>query len=120
MQIIEAGDGMCVGEIVVEEEHTNPKKTLHGGMISTLVDTVTTLALFTHQNCERVPSVSVDLHITFIKAAKIGEEIVIHACTTKAGGTLGFTNCLIKSKKNDDILAFGNHTKYLLRPRKVK
>ncbi|KAK5649998.1 hypothetical protein RI129_001027 [Pyrocoelia pectoralis] len=118
MKIIEAGDGKCIGEMVVEEQHTNKNKTLHGGMISTLIDTVTTLALFTHKNSELVLSVSVDLHITFIKGAKMGEEIVICASTTKAGRTLGFTNCLIKSKNTDEFLAVGNHTKFLLRKKK--
>ena len=54
--------GRCVCEIKVSEEHTNSVGTLHGGFTATLVDIVSTTALYTTPASAR--GSSVDLNIT--------------------------------------------------------
>jgi acyl-coenzyme A thioesterase 13 len=59
------------------------------------------------------PGVSVDLHVTFMKAAKENDEIIIDARTIKAGKTLAFLECEIRNKNCNSILVKGNHTKFI-------
>lgn len=59
---IEGGNGRCVCEMTVEEEHENLGGTLHGGLTATLVDAISTAALLTHERGH--PGVSVDLNVS--------------------------------------------------------
>ena len=52
------------------------------------------------------------MHITYMKPAKIGEEIFIEANSIRTGRTLAFLECEIKNKDNA-ILVKGAHTKYV-------
>lgn len=85
--------------------------TLHGGFSAHLVDTVTTLALMTHP--EGTPGVSVDMNLTYLKAAKVGEEILIEARILRRGRTLAFLECEIKNKDTGSLLVKGSHTKFV-------
>ena len=60
--LVSAGQGKCVAEMVVTEDHQNKGGTLHGGLTATLVDGISTLALMTHG--KGVPGVSVDIHVS--------------------------------------------------------
>uniref|UniRef100_A0A8D8TFX6 Acyl-coenzyme A thioesterase 13 n=1 Tax=Cacopsylla melanoneura TaxID=428564 RepID=A0A8D8TFX6_9HEMI len=119
VNVITAGDGKCVAEMKVGKEHTNTYGTLHGGMTATLVDYLSGCALLTHNNVLNDDSkishsgVSVDLHITYLRAAKLGEEIVIESNTRKCGKSLAFLDVLIKNKETGALLATGVHTKFI-------
>lgn len=100
----------------VEKEHLNRGGGLHGGLSSTLVDTITTCALMTHNDDKDdviKAGVSVDLHITFLKGAKENDEIIIDAKTIKCGKTLAFLECEIRNKKCNSVLVRGSHTKFV-------
>ncbi|BES91361.1 Thioesterase superfamily [Nesidiocoris tenuis] len=111
IDLVSAQDGKCVAEMTVSEEHTNTNGTLHGGLTSTIVDVISGIALVTHKNAS--VGVSVDLHITFLNAAPLGERIVIEAKTNKSGKTLAFLDVEIKKKSNGQLLATGSHTKFV-------
>ena len=49
----------------------------------------------------------------YLKAGKIGDEIVIEASTSKVGKTLAFLTVDIRNKATGDLIAQGTHTKYL-------
>ncbi|XP_073993889.1 acyl-coenzyme A thioesterase 13-like [Rhodnius prolixus] len=112
VKLISAGQGQCTAEMTVSEEHCNISGTLHGGLTCTLVDVLSGVALVTDKN---YPSkgVSVDLHVTFLSAAPVGEQIVIESRTNKVGRTLAFLEVNIKNKKTDKIVAKGSHTKFV-------
>ncbi|KAB0802356.1 hypothetical protein PPYR_04542 [Photinus pyralis] len=114
VNIVKIGNGACVAELKIEKEHTNPFDGLHGGMIASMVDTLTSYALLTHKAAEGVPSVSVDMHVSFLKGAKCGEEVVINAETIKCGKSMAFAECCITNKATGEVIAKGNHTKYLI------
>jgi len=63
----------------VEEEHTNKGGTLHGGLSATLVDTISTLALTLPDGQNFSYGVSVNMDLSYMKAAKLGEEVLIEA-----------------------------------------
>ncbi|XP_063155057.1 acyl-coenzyme A thioesterase 13 isoform X2 [Candoia aspera] len=111
MKVISASPGKVVCEMKVEEQHTNRGGTLHGGLTATLVDIVSTAALL---HTERgAPGVSVDMNISYMSSAKIGEEILITAEVLKQGKTLGFANVNLTNKATGRLIAQGRHTKYL-------
>lgn len=62
VKILSAGGGSCVAEMCVEEEHQNRGGTLHGGLSSSLVDVISTMALMTTE--KQVPGVSVNLSLS--------------------------------------------------------
>ena len=62
VRVISGGNGRCVCEMTVEEEHQNRGGTLHGGLTATLVDQISTTALLTNENTG--PGVSVELSVS--------------------------------------------------------
>jgi len=113
VKFISGGGGNCVAEMKIDQEHLNKRGGLHGGLSSTIVDTITTCALMTHDLENMKAGVSVDLHITFLKGAKENDEILIDAKTIKCGKTLAFLECEIRNKKCNSILVRGTHTKFV-------
>ncbi|KAJ8930127.1 hypothetical protein NQ314_017092 [Rhamnusium bicolor] len=111
--IISLEDGNCTAEMKVSKEHTNPLGGLHGGFSATLVDSISSFALVSHKN-GAIPSVSVDIHITYLKGAKLDDEITIDARTIKTGKSLAFLEVLIKNKSTGELLVKGNHTKFFM------
>ncbi|XP_023720534.1 acyl-coenzyme A thioesterase 13 isoform X2 [Cryptotermes secundus] len=111
VKIISAGDGNCHAELVVGPEHKNKIATLHGGMTATLVDTLSTMGLLTHK--VGVPGVTVDLHVSYMKAVADGETIVIDCSTLKAGRRLAFLSVEITKKQTGELVARGSHTKFI-------
>ncbi|XP_033010601.1 acyl-coenzyme A thioesterase 13 [Lacerta agilis] len=111
MSVISATPGKIVCEMKVEEEHTNRGGTLHGGLTATLIDDVSTFALLYTERA--APGVSVDMNITYMSAAKIGDEIQITAEILKQGRKLAFANVDLINKATGKLIAQGRHTKYL-------
>ncbi|XP_015363813.1 PREDICTED: acyl-coenzyme A thioesterase 13-like isoform X3 [Diuraphis noxia] len=119
VNIISAGNGQCVAEMVVEKEHTNRFGTLHGGFTASAVDVLSSMAVLTHprvvEDIDSVPNsgVSVDIHISYLNSAKIGDKIVINSETVKLGRNLAFLKVTLFRKDDKVILAQGSHTKFV-------
>ncbi|XP_056154814.1 acyl-coenzyme A thioesterase 13 [Lampris incognitus] len=111
MNIVSAIPGKMVCEMKVEEEHTNRGGTLHGGLTATLVDVVSTGAIMYSER--GLPGVSVDMNITYMNAAKIGEDVLITAQVLKQGRTLAFATVDLTNKATGKMIAQGRHTKHL-------
>ncbi|XP_042241895.1 acyl-coenzyme A thioesterase 13-like [Homarus americanus] len=111
VRVVSGGNGKCIAEMTVEKEHTNRGGTLHGGLTATLVDIVSTMALMTTK--QAVPGVSVDINVSYLSAAKTGDEILINAEALKVGRTLAFLNVDITNKDSGAPVARGSHTKYI-------
>ncbi|KAK3532409.1 hypothetical protein QTP86_016681 [Hemibagrus guttatus] len=111
VELVSASPGKVVCEMKVEEEHTNRGGTLHGGLTATLVDVISTTALlYTERGA---PGVSVDMNITYMNAAKVGEDILITAQVLKQGRSLAFATVDLTNKANGKLIAQGRHTKHL-------
>jgi len=112
VELISAANGKCKAEFKVDEEHLNYAGTLHGGCTSTLVDCISTYALMSYKD-KGLPGVSVDLHVTFLKAAFPGDIISIDARTIKAGRSMAFLEVELTKKDDGAIIARGVHTKFI-------
>jgi len=81
-KVVSASPGQCIVSLVVREEHMNRAGTMHGGFSAHLVDSISTLALLTVGDDPR-PGVSVDMNMTYMKPAALGEEIFVEAKTLR-------------------------------------
>ncbi|CAK5068731.1 unnamed protein product [Meloidogyne enterolobii] len=108
-RVVEVEEGRVKVEMEVEEKHTNPFGTLHGGMTATLVDIVTTTALMATPQGKA--GVTVDLTVSYLAPARIGETILIDAWVTKLGRTLSYTSADVYRKVDNTKIATALHTK---------
>ncbi|VEN58417.1 unnamed protein product [Callosobruchus maculatus] len=109
-------DGQCVADLKVAEEHTNPMGGLHGGCSTILVDNISTFAFMSHEK-GGIATVSLDIHMTFMKGAVVGDTIEVDARTKRIGKSLAFLEADIRNKDTGDLLVRGTHTKYILAKR---
>ncbi|EGG20768.1 thioesterase superfamily protein [Cavenderia fasciculata] len=100
--------------MVVEQELSNIMSSLHGGVIATLVDIISSMAIMMFSG-KGTPSVSVDLVINYANAATVGQTLYIESCAYKIGRNLAFTDTIIKGDKG--IIAKGSHNKFILEPK---
>mmetsp|Transcript_55964 Transcript_55964/g.128029 ORF Transcript_55964/g.128029 Transcript_55964/m.128029 type:complete len:102 (+) Transcript_55964:292-597(+) len=97
-------------ELLVEPKMQNPFWKMHGGALCTLVDLAGTAAIMSLSPTQ--PGVSVDLNVSFLSAADIGETLIITSKVEKLGQKLGFTDVRISEKLSGRLVAVGRHTKY--------
>ncbi|CAD6195279.1 unnamed protein product [Caenorhabditis auriculariae] len=102
-------EGRLKVELEVREEMTNPFGTLHGGCTATLIDVFTTGALLCTER--GAPGVSVDLHVSYMAAAKAGEILVLDSVVAKQGKSMAFTKADVYRKSDNVLVATGLHTK---------
>uniref|UniRef100_A0A7S4NE57 Thioesterase domain-containing protein n=1 Tax=Odontella aurita TaxID=265563 RepID=A0A7S4NE57_9STRA len=105
-------------EIDVLESVTNSAGNLHGGAAATIADVVTTAALLA---ADPRPSVSSDLHCTFVSSAPVGSVIVAEASVDHVGRSLLFSSCRIYTGDGEgrSLVATALHTKKVVGERFV-
>lgn len=112
VQLLSAADGKCKAQFTVAEEHLNSIGSMHGGFTSSIIDIVSSYALTTYNN--KPHAVSVDLHVTFLKAARLGEVLTVNAETIRADKTMAFLAVEITKNDGKDVVARGQHIKFIL------
>ncbi|TKR66739.1 hypothetical protein L596_022986 [Steinernema carpocapsae] len=105
---ISASKTSIVVEMTVEEEHVNGKGTLHGGQTASLVDIVTARAV--GMSIRDRGMVSVELAVSYLLPAKLGETILIEGIVLKCGRNIAFTECEFRRKTDRALVAKGKHT----------
>ncbi|KAI9298156.1 Thioesterase/thiol ester dehydrase-isomerase [Neoconidiobolus thromboides FSU 785] len=113
-ETIEADKGRIVQEFIVEKRHLNGDLSIHGGFLAYLVDVCGTYAILTLPK-DNV-GVSVDINISYLAGAKVGEKIRVESRVDKIGRSLAFTSVELSKVNKDNkkvIVALGRHTKFL-------
>ncbi|KAL8610588.1 hypothetical protein ACOMHN_006307 [Nucella lapillus] len=110
-KIIDGGEGRVKCEIPVSDNLLNGVGTLHGGAIATIVDGISTWAAVSVGN--NVPGLSIELSVSYIKAAFPGETLVVDAQMSHIGRRLAFLTVDITNKDSGALIAQGKHTKYM-------
>ena len=120
------GPALMIISFKVTQNLCNGFETLHGGAQATAVDIFTSVIL---HEVNPVPSVTTDLHVSYVSAAPIGSTVICICRVEKSSGSLHFSSCDIyrevveidsnqRSKKSRRVLvAKGLHTKYVLKKR---
>ncbi|XP_020290806.1 acyl-coenzyme A thioesterase 13-like [Pseudomyrmex gracilis] len=116
VEILSAGDGKCKAQFTVLKEHTNPAGSLHGGFTSTVIDCISSYALMTARS-DAQPGLSVDLHVTFLNSAIPGETVTVDARTIRHGKTMNFLAVELTKNNGKDVVARGQHTKFVKPPK---
>lgn len=113
-----ATKGGFKARLTLSANHVNSRKTIHGGVIATLVDFAGGLAIATH-GMERTGA-SVDIHVTYIGTAGVGDIIEIEGIANKVGRSMAFTSvkiCKVIDGEAGAPVASASHTKFFIQPR---
>lgn len=111
MKILTSGEGQLTAELEIQHEDVNRRGTLHGGLTTTIVDIMSSLAFLSSRSVDETafPGVSVDLNVSFLAPVAKGETILVTAKTLRQGKNLAFMSVDIMNKTRDKMAAIGKH-----------
>ncbi|KAI9310263.1 acyl-coenzyme A thioesterase-like protein 13 [Dichotomocladium elegans] len=109
LKVIDSEEGRVRAEFTVEKQHLNRLKSVHGGLLATVVDVGGSLALASKGMY--ATGVSTDINISYISGAKEGDVITVDCRCNKLGKTLAFTTVELSS--NGRLVALGRHNKFV-------
>ncbi|XP_022750814.1 acyl-coenzyme A thioesterase 13-like [Durio zibethinus] len=115
VDLIETGRVVC--SFKVSPRLLNGENSLHGGVTVTLVDLVSSAAIYTVG--APFPGSSVEINVSFLDAAYADEEIEIEARALRVGKAVAVLSAELRKKNTGKIIAQGRHTKYLPLPSKM-
>ncbi|KAI3746738.1 hypothetical protein L6452_09177 [Arctium lappa] len=110
VDLIERGRVLC--SMIVPARLLNVGNSLHGGATAALVDMVGSSVILT---VDRVTTtgVSVEINVSYLDAAYVGDEIEIEAKALRVGKAVAVVSVEFRNKKTGKVIAQGRHTKYL-------
>ncbi len=98
IETVAAEPGRVVNRIAIREEHLNYNDVVHGGVISSLIDSVAGGAVRTLRDEGEIrqrPHATSDLHVSYLAPAR-GSELVAEARVVKMGRTAAFTEVEVR------------------------
>lgn len=111
--VVSATKGSVTSHLTLGPQQMNSSGTIHGAVSAAIVDMGGGLAIASH-GFEKTGA-SIDIHITYIGQAHVGETIEIEATANKVGRAMGFTTiriCKLLDGKPGPLVATASHTKY--------
>ncbi|XP_028060503.1 acyl-coenzyme A thioesterase 13-like isoform X2 [Camellia sinensis] len=109
IDLLEPGRLIC--SMIVPPRLLNTGNFLHGGATATLVDIVGSAVIYTVG--APFTGVSVEINVSYLDAAYVGEEIEIESKVLRVGKAIAVVSVELRKKKTGKIIAQGRHTKYL-------
>ena len=82
-------EGRVVMSIKLEDRHMNPGGVVHGGVLTTLMDEAMAHTIATICGVDS-PLATVDMNVSFISGARIGDELQCEARTLRVGSAVAF------------------------------
>jgi len=113
-------EGRVVMSLKLEERHMNPNGVLHGGVITTLMDETTGHAIVTIRGLEvmaEAPHATIDMSVSFLAGARIGDELVCEGSTLRIGRSIAFAEAEVRKRGSNDLVAKGRFTYAILAKR---
>ncbi|CAK7269991.1 hypothetical protein SEPCBS119000_003859 [Sporothrix epigloea] len=122
--------GRILARLPVVPIHVNSKHILHGAVSAALVDWAGGMAIAAATGRHKT-GVSVDIHVSYVSAARAGDELEIEAWVQRVGRSLAYTSVEIRlrprvARQEDEavaadapvrtrgaVVAAGSHTKYV-------
>lgn len=114
--------GYIEAHVLVSKTLMNSKNILHGSTSATIIDWIGGLVIAsTSPDRFAKRGVSVDIHATYVGAAKLGDTLIIKGKSNKVGRNLAFIDVEILARKeggsetgeDDKVIVTGSHTKYV-------
>ena len=110
-EVEELREGYARLSLVLEERHTNPNGVMHGGVITTLMDSAlgASLSALRGQEARRNPHATVEMNASFLAAARPGDRIVVEGRVLRLGKTVAFGEA--EARRGDgELIAKGRLT----------
>lgn len=107
--------GIVTTRLVLGADHVNSRGVLHGAVSATIIDFTTGLAIASW-DLRETTGASVDMHISYLSTARVGDTVEIVATADKVGGNVAFSTIRISKVKEDGaqtLVTLGQHTKYV-------
>lgn len=109
---IAAAEGQASTEILVGPDLVNPAGMFHGGVVYTVCDMVCFAALLSRLQPGETAATH-DIHVSVMKAARLGERVLFTGRVLKHGRTLAFMEA--EAHCGDTLLARATVTKSILK-----
>ncbi|KAG5773979.1 hypothetical protein H9Q69_000767 [Fusarium xylarioides] len=112
-QLISTTQGSVTTRLILNENHLNSSGNLHGAVSATIIDFTTGLAIASW-DLRDTTGASVDMHISYLSTAKLGDTVEIVSTADKVGGSVAFTSIRISKVEKDGglkLVTLGQHTK---------
>ncbi len=106
----ELREGYARLSIVLETRHNNPNGVMHGGVITTMMDSALGAALSALRGREasRSPHATVEMNASFLAGARPGDRIVVEGRVLRLGKTIAFGEA--EARRGDELIAKGRMT----------
>ena len=114
VETLHAKQGRSHFEIVVGSNTVNPYGVFHGGVVYTLCDMACYVALLS-ELASGEDAVTHDIHVSVLRAAKIGDRIRFQGKVIKRGRNLGFMEA--EAYLGEQLIARAAVTKSILKPK---
>ncbi len=110
-EVEELREGYARLSLVLREHHTNPNGVMHGGVITTLMDSAlgASLGALRGQEARRHPHATVDMNAGFLAGARPGDTVVVEGRVVHMGRSIAFGEA--EARRHDgDLIAKGRLT----------
>ncbi|KAJ5146564.1 uncharacterized protein N7515_001128 [Penicillium bovifimosum] len=114
VDIINATRGQMQARLKLTAEHVNSRGTIHGAVSAAIVDWAGGMSIATH-GYEKTGA-SVDIHISYLSTATVGDTLDILAVADRVGKSMAFTTVKISRVVDGEVgplVSRGSHTKFL-------
>ena len=110
VEMEELRDGYARLSLVLEPHHTNPNGVMHGGVITTMMDSALGAALGSLRGPEagRSPHATVEMNASFLAGARPGDKIVVEGRVLRLGKSIAFGEA--EARRGDELIAKGRLT----------
>jgi uncharacterized protein (TIGR00369 family) len=107
----ELREGYARLSLVVEQRHTNPLGFMHGGVVTTMMDSALGAALWAlrGEEASRLPHATVEMNASFLAGAKPGDRIVVEGKVIRKGGSVAFGEAEAR-RNGEELIAKGRLT----------
>jgi uncharacterized protein (TIGR00369 family) len=98
IEAVHAEPGVVRKRVLLREEHLNYNDVVHGGVISSLIDSAAGAAARSTRTAEGIrarPHAASDLHVSYLAAAT-GSELIAEARVIRSGRTAIFTEVEVR------------------------
>ncbi|WWD20710.1 hypothetical protein CI109_105186 [Kwoniella shandongensis] len=110
LRLLEARPGYLKGSFKIGAKHLNNHNTIHGGVILSLTDTITSLSLSTH-GIPAPTGVSVNISTEFVRPGGVdGSDLIVVGRVEQLGKTLAYTRCEFYTPPSSSSPTSGNGT----------
>ena len=110
VEMEELREGYARLSLTLEPRHTNPNGVVHGGVITTMMDSALGAALgaLRGEAAGRSPHATVEMNASFLSGARPGDRIVVEGRVLRLGKRVAFGEA--EARRGDELIAKGRLT----------